>query len=363
MKINFSDYDFTDFEVKDGIFCGIPAKLITPNYIGTHFNQKNKIFRSSIWSNDGELLSASFPKFTDWLINPENFPVPQNLNGANLVSKEDGSTYIVDYVNDQFSIRTRGTFDFRTQKNAPDFEYCINKYPLIKDYIYCKPNITLLFEITTPNQQIVINYGPEPDLFLIGAIYKDLDYRLERQFILDIIAKEIKVKRPKYYHYSNINDLIECITKSEGVEGICVYSDNDQVIHRLKSDWYRKLAAMKDELSSIDKMIDLWTTLDYPDYQQFYTFLLNQFNIILVNQVQGYISKICDAKKEVDNLLDYMRNFIKSLDGKTRKDQALAIQQAYGISSGKTSIAFHLLNGKELEKDHMKKLIYQCLKN
>ena len=221
----------------------------------------------------------------------------------------------------------------------------------------------MLFEITTPNQQIVINYGPEPDLFLIGAIYKDLDYRLERQFILDIIAKEIKVKRPKYYHYSNINDLIECITKSEGVEGICVYSDNDQVIHRLKSDWYRKLAAMKDELSSIDKMIDLWTTLDYPDYQQFYTFLLNQFNIILVNQVQGYISKICDAKKEVDNLLDYMRNFIKSLDGKTRKDQALAIQQAYGISSGKTSIAFHLLNGKEVEKDHMKKLIYQCLKN
>jgi len=91
MQINFSDYDFTGFSVKDCQFCGIPAKLINPEDITIKFNQKNKIFRSSIWSLDGKLLSAGFPKFTNWSENPEHFPIPENLDGATIVDKIDGS--------------------------------------------------------------------------------------------------------------------------------------------------------------------------------------------------------------------------------------------------------------------------------
>ena len=55
MQINFSDYDLSEFIIKEDLFCGIPAKLIVPNHIGTKFNQKNKIFRSSIWDLNGKL--------------------------------------------------------------------------------------------------------------------------------------------------------------------------------------------------------------------------------------------------------------------------------------------------------------------
>ena len=70
MHINFADYDLTEFAIKEGVFGGIWSKLITPIHIGTKFTQKNKIFRSSIWSTDGELISAGLPKFVNFSENP-----------------------------------------------------------------------------------------------------------------------------------------------------------------------------------------------------------------------------------------------------------------------------------------------------
>ena len=104
MQINFSDYDLSEFIVKEDLFCGIPAKLIIPNHIGTKFNQKNKIFRSSIWDLNGKLLSASYPKFVNMFENPDNFPFYDD--GEHIfVDKIDGSTGIFDWINFQLSIR------------------------------------------------------------------------------------------------------------------------------------------------------------------------------------------------------------------------------------------------------------------
>ena len=64
MRIDLSTIDAEQFQIKPGIFCGLDAILVIPNHIGTKFTQANKIFSSSIWSKTGELLSASFPKFS-----------------------------------------------------------------------------------------------------------------------------------------------------------------------------------------------------------------------------------------------------------------------------------------------------------
>ena len=360
MKIDFNNYDFSEFIIKEGLFCNISAKLIIPNFIGTKFTQKNKIFRSSIWDLNGNLLSASFPKFENYNVNLENFPPPKSLEDSSQVMKIDGSTYVVDYVNDTISVRTRGCFSYKDQSNFCDFEYCLEKYPLIKDYVKSNSNFTLVFEIVTPNQQIVINYGSEPDLYLIGRVNK-LDYSLTKQSELDKISDIIKVKRPIYYNFNNLEELIDNITKAQNVEGLCLYSNNDQDIHRIKTNWYLLLHRMKDSLSSIDKVIDLWAELEYPDYTTFYNYLLNQFDINLVLQVQGYISKICKAGIETKKVLDFLCNFVQTLSGKSRKEQALAIQEKFGKSSVETTIAFILLNNKEITSKMMKELVYKQL--
>ena len=171
MKINFADYDFTDFVLKEGVFGGMASKLITPIHIGTKFTQKNKIFRSSIWVADtGELLSGGFFKFVNFGENPENFPIPLSIDNCSFVEKIDGSLVCLDYVNGQLCMRTRGTFSYSTIDNASDFEYCLFKSPKIKEWLTVNSHCTLLAEITTPNLKIVIDYGSEPQFWLVGVV-------------------------------------------------------------------------------------------------------------------------------------------------------------------------------------------------
>lgn len=90
MKINFSDYNFKGFLRREVEFCGQDATLVLPESIKTEFTEKTAIFRSSIWSKDGELLSAGMKKFTNWLENTEHFPDPTTINDTDIRLKLDG---------------------------------------------------------------------------------------------------------------------------------------------------------------------------------------------------------------------------------------------------------------------------------
>jgi hypothetical protein len=50
------------------------------------------------------------------------------------------------------------------------------------------------------------------------------------------------------------------------------------------------------------------------------------------------------------------------LSSKSRKDVALAIQQAYG-TTGRAGLAFKTYDRKPLVPDDIKRLLFQCLKN
>lgn len=364
MNIKFEDYDLSEFIVKDVIFCGIDAVLINPNHIGTKFTQKNKIFRSSIWSkNTGELLSGMFKKFVNFSENPENFPVPTSLDGCRIVDKIDGSLVGIDYINDCISMRTRGTSSYMSLDNYKDFEYCLSKYPLIKDWITTHSNYTLLLEITTPNLKIVIDYGNEPDFWLIGAIDKN-DYSLMTQDKLDGLSKEIGVKRPEYYTFSSMDTLMQSIKAIQGKEGCCLYSNGDSEIHKIKGEKYLMLHRMKSELSSIEKVIDLWISLNYPDYNTFYNEVVNSFDYEIAEIARGHMSNICDAWKEVKQIEAGMRKFVESINHlSTRKDKALRVIQSYGgESNNRAGMVFTLLDNKPFTGEMYKKLIFQVLK-
>ena len=362
MKINFKDYNLSDFYLKEDMFCENYTTLVIPKMIGCKWTQKNKIFRSSIWDCEGNLVSASFPKFVNFGENPKNFPVPNSLNDCKIIDKVDGSLCIIDYYNNHLSMRTRGTFSINIAENASDFYHCLKKYPMIQEWIEKNNNYSLLCEITTPNQKIVLDYGNEPDFWLIGAINKN-DYSLMTQENLDILSQSLKIKRPEYYSFSSLNTLTESIKTLIGKEGCCLYSKNQQEIHKIKAEKYLVLHHLKSELSSVEKVMDVWLEQQMPDYNTFYSYIVTSFDYELAEQCRGHISNLCDGRKEVDKIVEHMREFVNSKVKHlpTRKEQAMAILNSYGETS-RSGYLFKLLDNKPLEKDDYKKLMFQVLK-
>ena len=318
MKINFNNYDLSEFDIKEGIFCGKPAKLINPSPTGVKWTQKNKIFRSSIWDLEGNLLSASFGKFTNWNENPENFPTPQSLDDCEFINKIDGSTLIVDYLENTWNLRTRGTFSFIGLDNATDFSLVWHRYPLVRELVKDYRQISWLFEIVSPNQRIILDYGPEPDIFLIGGIYKE-DYTLLTQKVLDEISKEIHVKRPTRYQFPSFEKMLSLVKEDKEIEGICIYSKGCQEIHKAKADRYLMLHRLKSELSSFDKVVDLYLFQNRPDYMDLYNYISLTFDFELAEFCKENVKKACKLGAETQKILDEIRQFVDNMDKASKK--------------------------------------------
>ena len=368
MKIDIQKVDLTQFMVHEHSLNGEIVHLIQPQHIGTKWTQDNKHMRSVVVNYAGEVISAGFPKFTNYGENPDHFPVPNSLKHCTVVEKLDGSLLIVSKHNGKYILRTRGTVDASTMANGHELE--IFKDTILKTLDVCLPvdingswHYSILFEWVSPINKIVLNYGDEPDWYLVGVVNHD-HYSVWSQSRLNEMANELKLKRPPTYTFSSVEDLLKDVDQWRGKEGVVVYSKNDQMLHKVKGAWYLALHHMKSELSNIEKVIDVWLEQGMPDYQTFYNYIFTTFDYELAEQCRGMISRICDAKKEVDLIVigmnDFVNNRLKTLP--TRKLQAEQVISAYG-NTNRASFLFKLLDGKLLGKEEYKKLLFQVLKN
>jgi len=367
MKIDLDNVDRSQFMVHEHSLNGEIVHLIQPQHIGTKWTQDNKHMRSVVVNYAGEVISASFPKFTNWGENPEHFPVPNSLNRCTVVEKLDGSTLIVSKYNGQYILRTRGTVDASTMANG--FELELFKSTILKTLDVCLPvdingswHYSILFEWVSPINKIVLNYGDEPDWYLVGVVNHD-HYSMWHQSSLNEISNEFKLKRPATYTFSSVQDLLKDVDQWRGKEGVVVYSKNDQMLHKVKGAWYLALHHMKSELSNIEKVLDVWLEQGMPDYQTFYNYIFTTFDFELAEQIKGMISRIVDGKKEVNKIVDGMNNFVnnrlRSLP--SRKEQAQLVISSYG-ETNRAAFVFKLLDGKSLGKEEYKKLLFQVLK-
>ena len=364
MKIDLDKVDRTQFMVHHfHSLNGEIVHLIQPQHIGTKWNQDNKHMRSVVVNYEGEVISASFPKFTNYGENPEHFPVPNSLKHCTVVEKLDGSTLIVSKYNGQYILRTRGTVDASTMANGFELE-------LFKSTILSKLqdnndtwNYSVLFEWLSPRNVIVLRYSDEPMWKLIGFI-DHTDYSLATQDVLDLMAKKYDLLRPEIYTFTDITDMLQIVDKWQDREGVCLYSKNGQTIHKIKAAKYLLLHHLKSELSSLEKIMDVWLEQGMPDYNTFYNYIFTTFDFELAEQIKGTISRIVDGKKEVNKIVDGMNNFVnnrlRSLP--TRKEQAQLVISSYG-ETNRAAFVFKLLDNRPLGKEEYKKLLFQVLKN
>ena len=363
MKIDISSIDRESFMVHEHIIYGEVVYLVQPKHIGAKWKNDNLHFRSSVWNYNGELISASFPKFFNWSEQPDLSPVPNSLKHCTVVEKLDGSTLIVSKYNGQYILRTRGTVD--ASKLANGFELELFKSTILNKLQDNNDTwgYSIIWEWLSPINKIVLSYGDEPIWKLIGFI-NHINYSLAQQDMLDAMAKKYDLLRPEIYTFTDISDMLQIVDKWQNKEGVCLYSKNDQVIHKIKASKYLLLHHLKSELSSLEKVLDVWLEQGMPDYQTFYNYIFTTFDYELAEQCRGMISRICDAKKEVDMIVigmnEFVNNRLKTLP--TRKLQAEQVISAYGITN-RASFLFKLLDGKSLGKEEYKKLLFQVLKN
>jgi hypothetical protein len=361
MKIDLDTVDRESFMVHEHIISGEVAYLVQPKHIGAKWKKDNLHFRSSVWNYDGELISASFPKFFNWSEQPDLSPVPNSLKHCTVVEKLDGSTLIVSKYKGQYILRTRGTVDASTMANGFELE-------LFKDTILSKLQdnndtwgYSIIWEWLSPINKIVLSYGDEPMWKLIGFI-NHTDYSLATQDMLDLMAKKYDLLRPEIYTFTDITDMLQIVDKWQDREGVCLYSKNGQTIHKIKSAIYLIKHRFKSE-ATLENTLDLYFSYDKPLYQEFESKLTETFDYECFEMVRGYASQICDASKEVNKIVDGFKSFIdnqlKVLS--TRKEQAQKVISSYS-ESNRSSMIFSLLDGKTLTADQHKKLFWQVLK-
>jgi hypothetical protein len=365
MKIDLDTVDSSQFMVHEHSLNGEIVHLIQPQHIGTKWRQDNKHMRSVVVNYAGEVISAGFPKFTNWGENPDHFPVPNSLNHCTVVEKLDGSLLIVSKHNGKYILRTRGTVDASTMANGHELEIFKEKIlmPLVEKMGHPGETweFSILFEWVSPINKIVLNYGDEPDWYLVGMVWHS-EYHISTQFMLDSFAKGHNLKRPPTYTFSGVEDLLKDVDQWRGKEGVVVYSKNDQMLHKVKAMDYLIKHRFKSE-ATLENTLDLYFNYDKPSYQEFASKLTETFDYECFEMVRGYASQVCDASKEVNKIVDGFKSFIdnqlKVLS--TRKEQAQKVISSYS-ESNRSSMIFSLLDGKTLTTDQHKKLFWQVLK-
>jgi hypothetical protein len=371
MKIDMQSIDRNSFMVHQHHVGEHECYLVQPIHIGATWNKDNLIFRSSLWDKEGNPVSLSFKKFFNLGEKPDISPTPSSLVGSRMAEKLDGSTLIFSRYKGHTVIRTRGTTDARKQENAHEIDVLLNKYAKFISYLEKQDTTqhSYIFEWLSPTNRIVIDYGKEPDMVLISAIVHD-DYSLVDQHSLNHIARNYNLRRPKFYNYNSIDELQKAVIDMRDFEGICLYYNDEQDILKIKSAHYLYLHRAKSEISSIDKVIDVYidwfmdrhTKSNEPTgYTEFFDYLTHKFDYEIANMAIGHISRICDAMKEVHTIMNALISFGDKCNTVTRKEAAFKILQAYG-STGRSAIVFKVLDGKVITADDYKKILYQVLK-
>ena len=345
--------------------------LVQPVHIGATWTHETMHFRSLVVDKEGEVVSASFKKFFNWDEKPELTPAPKSLEGASLMEKLDGSTLIFSRYKGHTVVRTRGTVDARKQENGHEIDVLLEKYSKFKEILESveTTDISYIFEWMSPLNRIVLNYGDEADMALVGVIFHK-DYAMVTQNGLDVLAVQMQLRRPRSFKYDSVADMKAAIEALRDQEGLCVYYNDDQNIRKVKSAHYLFLHRAKSEISSIEKVVDVYIDwfitkrfVEHSEvsYTAFFAYLTEKFDFEIATMARGHASNICDAMKEVEKIMDALFEYASKCKALPRKDAAIKILQAYG-STGRSSIIFKILDGKVVGSDDWKKILYQVLK-
>lgn len=176
---------------------GLLYKQVHPTLPLTIWNYSEKVQFENLWDevtlmcrglvtdNEGNMVAIPFQKFFN--IEENRFTPTENFE---VYEKMDGSLGIVFWYQGQWIVATRGSF---TSDQAIKATEILNKYN--KDIMF--RHLTFCFEIIYPENRIVLDYGDDEKLVLLGTFDKDgkeVDIDMWSQYGFDVVKKYDGIK-------------------------------------------------------------------------------------------------------------------------------------------------------------------------
>lgn len=249
------------FTKREGIVNDVPVILIFPKKGVEGFWTKDILWARSIMihRDTHKILSRGFDKFFNYHERVDIDPAPDFLD-CEFREKIDGSLLIVSVINGKLNVRTRGTLDAYTQYPNTKFEYDYfikTKYKDVFDYILeAGEGRSYLFEHTTPRNVIVLNYGPEPKLKLLGIISNETGYLETSNDYLDGFAQLYNIERPQKYVIESSED-VQKLLEIQNIEGFVLYYDGGQKMKKLKTEEYLQKHRIRTQFNH-NTLIESW---------------------------------------------------------------------------------------------------------
>lgn len=272
---------------------------------GGKWNELTLSARGLVTDELGTIVARPMKKFFN-MEEGKHTPTPD----FEVFEKVDGSLGIVFKYKGEWMIATRGSF---TSDQAIKGKEMLDRLKMDK----VPYNLTYLFEIVYPENRIVVDYGDQEKLVLLGAIEVGSGLEVSRH-TLEYFASEIGSEISKSYDgikdYSTLKGMVK-----DNEEGFIVrFSNGDRM--KVKGEEYLRLHKIMTNISTTS----VWEVLsnggnfddmikDVPD--EFYD-KIRKYSIILK---YDYIAILEDARKRFNYY--YENNF-----SPTKKEYALWVQ-------------------------------------
>ncbi len=245
---------------------------------------------------------------------------------AKVQKKIDGSLICVFWNNKKWIITTRGSF-YPTPRSDVDYSKLFKKH--FTNFKDLDKSICYMFELVT-QQNIIVTLYEEENVYLLGA-RSLIDKREMGKDYLDMMALQLRIKRPKVYDATNIEACKELFNElRDDEEGLVVVDQHFNRI-KLKQDSYIRLSKIK-ELR--------------PQHMFEYVLKINPLDEEYLKKCPEVLEEIEEIKKEWNKKLKMIIKVFDTHSGlDDRKDIAIAIKD-YPFKS----LLFNMYDNKDIIK-------------
>lgn len=248
----------------------------------------------------------------------------------------------------KMGVSTRGSMNSEQAEHATalyneKYEGTWNPDP---DYTYC-------FEVIYPDNRIVVDYGNQDDLVLLGARHKKTGASATRE---QLEASGWTGPTPKIHQYDNFSDVIKA--QKEGIKGeegfVVHFVDHDKRV-KMKFSEYLSLHRAVSDMSPLRvyEQMRAGTPLSQnPDFPDEFFDDVKKAETKLNNQYQAQYDLITKEHKRIRSSLP---------EGYTVKDFAIAAKESKmeGISGKPLSF---LMSKEKEQEDRLKDSIWDAIK-
>jgi len=198
----------------------------------------------------GEVVSLPFHKFFN--VGETEATLPNNLNWKSsytITEKTDGSLITPVVVNDAVYLKTKKSFYSDVAEEAN----CSCPYPVyeLSYHLLKLSKCTPIFEFTSPNNRIVLDYGSEPQFTLL-AIRNNITGEYLSRKELEEIADKYQVKLVKQYPSYSYQEIVEIMKSARNREGFVIQFLENNTFVKCKTSWYLQLHRINTEIRERD---------------------------------------------------------------------------------------------------------------